>query len=232
MSQLITDPNRAARLSGVFNNNVNLKEVPDSTVEWALQHPQEAGQRYTSFLKDLGSVITTETKIKALSFRLGFCPYEFEIYKDGADAVELENRVGGNSALWGISEKMMRGLIIGPTEEVTIRVYSAGVLGVAGCLYAEFFGPQGWGYLKGLGLSQCHAEDAFYIRRAHDEQKLNEQILVAHTPISTKINGLIVFDVWHSRHSDSGRCVSAYSIGSSDHIFGVDELIAVRVATS
>ena len=63
MSQPITETNRVARLMGTLQSNVDLTEVPDSTVEWVLQHPREAGQQFTAFLHNgarlvFGALIT------------------------------------------------------------------------------------------------------------------------------------------------------------------------------
>ena len=72
MSQPITDPNHGMRLMGVLQNNVDLEEVPDSVVEWALQHPKEAGKQFTAFLRNgcrmfFGATIFVINRLKSFS---------------------------------------------------------------------------------------------------------------------------------------------------------------------
>lgn len=76
-SQLITDPNRVSRLMGTLQNNVNVAEVSDATVEWVLQHPQEAGAQFTNFLKNGCQLIIGEPKIVAIDRTEPFDPAKF-----------------------------------------------------------------------------------------------------------------------------------------------------------
>ncbi len=88
-SKPITDPNRALRLMGVLNNNVDLSKVPDSTVEWALQHPKEAGAQFTAFLKNGGRVIVGESKIITIDRTT---PFDLKFLGDGWTIEEEDER--------------------------------------------------------------------------------------------------------------------------------------------
>ncbi len=75
MSQpCITDPNRASRLMGVLNNNVDFGQVPDTTVDWVLHNPVEAGQQFTAFLKKGARVIVGEPKVITIDRSTPFNP--------------------------------------------------------------------------------------------------------------------------------------------------------------
>lgn len=176
--------------------------------------------------------VKTSEAMRPFSFKLGSHSYEFTVRKDGRNVEELQEWMKALS--FHVRDHVknildMGELIIGPTENVIFRVYRAGVLGVAGCVLTEFFGPQGWSHLRGLGLSKCLPDDAFYIRRNHDEQKRGEGIMIAHDPICSPFstgNNPIVFYVANSRDE---RYITGYGIGSSNNTLNVDDLLAVRV---
>lgn len=156
--------------------------------------------------------------------------YEFTIRKDGTDAKGFEKRLDGKFFVSNYAKEMMGKpeFTIGPAEEsVTIRIYRADALGVAGWSETKFFGPKGWEHLKGLGLTKCLPDDAPCIREVHDKQELDEWIRVAHDPIS--VGGYSrVFDVGHD--SDVGRCLGGSRLISGCKL-GAGILVAVRVAS-
>lgn len=212
MSQLITDPTRASRLMGTLQNNVSMGEVPDATAEWAIQHPVEAGSKFTLFLKGL-----------AVPQSL----YEFRIHKDGADVPTLISRLRPTFFVSDYAEGMMGKMTIGPVEDAVIRVFNAKSLGVTGWSETDFFGPKGWKHIKQFGLAKCLQNDAPYVRTAHSEQELNERIRVAHNPVSS--DGFpLVFSVGHC--SVRGRYLFGCGLISHCRLYS-GALVALRVVS-
>ena len=157
--------------------------------------------------------------------------YEFRIQKDGADAVTLITQTRQTFFVSEYAEAMANNaneFVVGPKEEVVIRVFTAESLGVNGWSETDFFGPKGFEHVKQFGLRECLADDAFGIRAVHSEQKLDELIRVAHKPISAR-GSSSVFRVGHGR--DRGRYVYGYVLDSR-YGLGSDILVALRVAIS
>lgn len=95
MSQLITDPRRVARMFGTLQNNVNIGDVPDATAEWVFQHPVEAGEQFTLFLKNGAQVLIGKVETIPIDRATPFNPAEFigagwSIWKGPADGNGLE----------------------------------------------------------------------------------------------------------------------------------------------
>ncbi|MFA6463844.1 MAG: hypothetical protein WCV55_02465 [Candidatus Paceibacterota bacterium] len=151
---------------------------------------------------------------------------EFNIHKDGADSRMLLRRMNAEFTVSEFASRLMRKntFVIGPVEDVIIHVYRADVLGVVSWPQREFFGPEGWKHLKGLGLSKCLVDDSPYIRKAHNKQRFNEDILVAHDLIF--LDGYsVVFSVgnYYNKYSIEGTPLPYGSL------FEAGSLIAVRV---
>ncbi len=77
MSQLITDPTRAARMLATLQNNVSVAEVPDATAEWVFQNPAEAGKEFTLFLQNRARVFIGKIEMMAIDRSKPFDPVEF-----------------------------------------------------------------------------------------------------------------------------------------------------------
>ena len=157
--------------------------------------------------------------------------YEFIIHKDGANVDKLQKQMDNGSFVFKYAKEMMekKEFVIGPIEDVVIRVYRADVLGVSGWSEAKFFGSKGWKHLKGFNLAECLPDDAPYIRRAHDKQKPGEWIRVAHNPILA-LGGSVVFSVEHrSSDIEVEFCLNGNSVTRTD--LSADDLLAVRVAS-
>src|SRR3989344_652787 len=77
MSQLIADPTRASRMLATLQNNVSVGEVPDATAEWVFQHPVEAGQQFTLFLKNRAQVLIGKVETIPIDRTTPFNPTEF-----------------------------------------------------------------------------------------------------------------------------------------------------------
>jgi len=156
--------------------------------------------------------------------------YEFSIHKDGANVDELRERLAGKFAVLNDAKEMMAKIQhdMGPKEDVIIRVYSAKVLGVVDWSETEFFDSEGWKHLKGMGFSECLPDDAPYIRLAHNNQKFDEYIQVAHNPISA--HGFSdVFNI--TNNGDHGCHLGGYSTQPQFRLHA-DSLIAVRVVNN
>ena len=154
--------------------------------------------------------------------------YEFRVHKDGANAPTLIARTRQTFLISPHAEAMTQNkgeFIIGPREEVLIRVFICESLGITGWSETDFFGPNGFEYIKQFGLLPCLSDDAFGIRAAHSKQKLDEWIRIAHVPISARGHRRL-FDIGHDR--GSGRYVG----GRVRSDFGLDarRLVALRVA--
>lgn len=155
--------------------------------------------------------------------------YEFRICKEGTDATALVEQTRRTFFVSEYAETMTKAdkFVVGPKEEVIIRVFTCESLGVAGWVETEFFGPKGFEHVKNFGLLPCISDDAFPIRAAHPNQKLDEWIRLAHPPISADgCSG--VFGVGHDRAG--GRYVHGCGLSSGDRLRPGD-LVALRVAS-
>ena len=95
MSQLITDPTKAIRMLATLQNNVSVLEVPETTGDWVLQHPTEAGEQFTLFLKNRAQVLIGKVETISIDRTAPFNPAEFigagwSIWKGPADGAGLE----------------------------------------------------------------------------------------------------------------------------------------------
>ncbi|MSR71308.1 MAG: hypothetical protein EXS50_01365 [Candidatus Taylorbacteria bacterium] len=157
--------------------------------------------------------------------------HEFHIKKDGAKAETLLERTRQTFFVSDYAEMMTKNpkeFVVGPTEDVIIRVFDAESLGVTSWSETEFFGPNGFNHVKKFGLVPCLSDDAFGIRAVHYKQKLDEWIRVAHSPVSAH-DCSIVFDI--GRSDDRGCFVYGYVLNSH---FGLRRgfLVALRVLAS
>jgi len=95
MSQLITDPTKAVRMLAALQNNVSVQEVPEATADWVLQHPTEAGQQFTLFLRNNAQVLIGKVETIPIDRTAPFNPAEFigagwTIWKGPADGNGLD----------------------------------------------------------------------------------------------------------------------------------------------
>mgnify|MGYP001607243848 CR=1 FL=1 len=95
MSQLITDPTKAVRMLATLQNNVSVLEVPETTGDWVLQHPTEAGEQFTLFLKNRAQVLIGKVETISIDRTAPFNPAEFigagwSIWKGPANGTGLE----------------------------------------------------------------------------------------------------------------------------------------------
>lgn len=77
MSQLITDPTKAVRMLAALQNNISVREVPEVTADWVLQHPAEAGEQFTLFLKNGAKVLIGKIETIPIDRATPFNPAEF-----------------------------------------------------------------------------------------------------------------------------------------------------------
>ena len=99
MSQLITDPTKAVRMLAALQNNIPVQEVPEATADWVLQHPVEAGEQFTLFLKNGAQVIIGKIETIPIDRTVPFNPAEFigagwSVWKGPAEGTGLEGEEG------------------------------------------------------------------------------------------------------------------------------------------
>src|SRR3989344_8560018 len=90
--------------------------------------------------------------------------YDFRIHKDGADASTLFRQMQPTFFVTPQAEAMVNNkeeFVVGPREDVIIRVFTCASLGVTGWSEIDFFGPKGFEHIRKLGLVECISDDAF-----------------------------------------------------------------------
>ncbi|MSU55637.1 MAG: hypothetical protein EXS46_03840 [Candidatus Taylorbacteria bacterium] len=175
-----------------------------------------------------GLLEQSETKVGKLS--VPACLYEFRIHKDGVLAPALVERTKKTFLVLKYAEAMTNNkdeFVVGPAEDVVIRVFDAESLGVTGWSETDFFGTKGFEHVKKFGLTPCLSDDAFGLRGAYTDQKLDEWIRVVHPPISAGGYSR-VFRVGHGR--GFGRYVHGYDLFSFGRLRSVG-LVALRVSS-
>ena len=184
----------------------------------------EADGRWSRFLDSL--LEQPETKKSSVPHHL----YEFCIHKDGVLAPALVERTKKTFFVSEYAEAMTNNkdkFVVGPAEDVVIRVFDAESLGVTGWSETDFFGMKGFEHVKKFGLTPCLSDDASGLLGAYTDQKLDEWIRVVHPPISTD-GGPVVFFLGHRR--GRRRCVYGYFLDSGCRLRS-GNLVALRVAS-
>ena len=181
--------------------------------------------RFSRFLDSLKTDEAEASQVRAPQHL-----YEFQFEKDGADASTLVARTRQTFFVSEYAEAMTNSkaeFVVGPKEKVIVRAFTCASLSVTGWTETDFFGPKGFEYVKKFGLAPCISDDAFGIRAAHPEQKLDEWIWVAHPPISA-LGYRDVFHVGHGR--GDGRFVYGNDLHSGCRL-SAGSLVAWRVAS-
>ncbi len=117
MSQLITDPKKAVRMLAALLNNISVEVVPESTADWVLQHPVEAGEQFTLFLKNRAQVLIGKIETIPVDRTTPFNPTEFI----GAGWTIWKGPANGNG-LEGEEEQDMRSLALTTLDVTHLRL--------------------------------------------------------------------------------------------------------------